>query len=98
MFCMQILTLYAFSDGCRSKNSKNVLYAEEKCNNCVFVHQVCRPYIVLYLNGHMQCANNWMPIFCRDILVNEGIWDMVHLDHGTEACLMLFVQDYLENH
>ena len=43
------------------KNSKNVLYAEEKCNNCVFVLQVCRPFIVLYLNGHMQCANNWMP-------------------------------------
>ena len=37
-------------------------------------------------------------IFCRDILVNEGIWDMVRVDHGTEACLMLFIQDYLGNH
>jgi hypothetical protein len=30
-------------------------------------------------------------------LLQKGIWDMVRVDHGTEACLMLFVQDYLRN-
>ncbi|KAJ7386719.1 hypothetical protein OS493_006731 [Desmophyllum pertusum] len=33
----------------------------------------------------------------REILLHEGIWDMVRVDHGTEACLMLFVQNLLRN-
>jgi len=34
---------------------------------------------------------------CREILLHEGIWDMIRVDHGTEACLMLFVQNLLRN-
>ncbi|XP_028517065.1 uncharacterized protein LOC110246379 [Exaiptasia diaphana] len=33
----------------------------------------------------------------RDVLISEGIWDTVRVDHGTEACLMLYVQDMLKD-
>ncbi|KAK3752260.1 hypothetical protein QZH41_018663, partial [Actinostola sp. cb2023] len=33
----------------------------------------------------------------RDVLIKEGIWDTVRVDHGTEACLMLFVQNMLRH-
>ena len=33
----------------------------------------------------------------RDVLLREGIWDMIRVDHGTESCLMLFIQNLLRN-
>ena len=34
----------------------------------------------------------------RDLLVTEGVWDMVRVDHGREFCLLLFVQNLLKDH
>ena len=36
-------------------------------------------------------------IVCKEILLHEGIWDTIRVDHGTEACLMLFAHNLLRN-
>ena len=36
-------------------------------------------------------------IHFKIITCREGIWDMIRVDHGTEACLMVFVQNLLRN-
>ena len=45
----------------------------------------------------LMVNNIFLLLVYRDILIHEGIWDMVRVDHGTEVCLMLFIQDYLKN-
>ncbi|KAK3704234.1 hypothetical protein QZH41_020493, partial [Actinostola sp. cb2023] len=44
-------------------------------------------------------CSSFVQVGCRsrDVLIQEGIWDTVRVDHGTEACLMLFVQNMLRN-
>ena len=37
-------------------------------------------------------------ISLRELLLQEGIWDMIRVDHGTEFALMLFVQQMLKDH
>lgn len=63
--------------------------------------RVIASYFILFILFLVTCHSVWniqfKSIACREILLHEGIWDMIRVDHGTEACLMLFVQNLMRN-
>lgn len=54
-------------------------------------------FFFCFCSCHFVSDIHFKIITCREILLHEGIWDMIRVDHGTEACLMLFVQNLLRN-
>lgn len=72
--------------------------------------QKAKPYSIVFTMGCYD--NDWCWLFIvtaqlwslsclynsRSAVVNYGMWDQVHVDHGKEFYLMLFIQEILASH
>ena len=45
-----------------------------------------------------QCKLSFLTVFCRPVVIENGMWDQIRVDGGSEFYLILHVQEMLSSH